>query len=172
MLVLDATITSTYQVEYTNFKVPKSAAQTRLHALEVCDLLFARSRAFRTAAAAQFPALLEASVGFRPARPLPGPPHLATQLRERALDAVERWNNNYGVFYQQARVFHSSVSCLEYSRVCFTCMVQMVGYMCSFSAHRLATEGNTNRRNCGCLYCAAQYQLCWRFIGLDGWTAT
>lgn len=32
--------------------------QTRLHALEVCDMLFGRSRAFRTAAAAQFPALL------------------------------------------------------------------------------------------------------------------
>ncbi|EIE18629.1 hypothetical protein COCSUDRAFT_45128 [Coccomyxa subellipsoidea C-169] len=84
-------------------------AQTRLHALEVCNLLFARSRAFRTAAAAQFPALLEASIGFRPARPLPGPTHLATQLRERALDAVERWNDNYGVFYQQARAFHYSI---------------------------------------------------------------
>lgn len=82
-----------------------SAAQTRLHALEVCDLLFSRSRAFRTAAAVQFPALLEASVGFRPARPLPGPSHLATQLRERALDAVERWNDNYGVFYQQASLW-------------------------------------------------------------------
>jgi len=77
-------------------------SQVRLHAVEVCDHLFTRSRAFRTAAVAQFPALLEASVGFRPARPLPGPPQLATQLRERALDAVERWNDKYGVFYQQA----------------------------------------------------------------------
>lgn len=79
----------------------RSIPQVRLHAVEVCDHLFTRSRAFRTAAAAQFPALLEASVGFRPARPLPGPPQLAAQLRERALDAVERWNDKYGVFYQQ-----------------------------------------------------------------------
>lgn len=35
--------------------------QTRLHALEVCDMLFGRSRTFRTAAAAQFPALLVGS---------------------------------------------------------------------------------------------------------------
>ncbi len=44
-------------------------------------------------------------MGFRPGRPLPGPPELATRLREKALDAVERWNDNYGAFYQQAGSF-------------------------------------------------------------------
>ncbi|CAL8464282.1 g3817 [Coccomyxa elongata] len=85
-------------------RLKASDAQTRLHALEVCDMLFGRSRAFRTAAAAQLPALLEAVVGYRPGRPLPGPPELATRLREKALDAVERWNDNYGAFYQQIRL--------------------------------------------------------------------
>jgi hypothetical protein len=78
-------------------------AQVRLHAVAVCDALFARSRAFRGHVAAQFPAFLELAVGHRPARPLPGPARLSTQLRERALDAIEAWNEAHGVFYQQAR---------------------------------------------------------------------
>ena len=69
--------------------------------MAVCDALFSRSRAFRGHIAAQFPAFLELAVGHRAARPLPGPPRLSTQLRERALDAVEGWNERHGVFYQQ-----------------------------------------------------------------------
>ena len=75
--------------------------QTRLHAVAVCDELFTRSRAFRGHVAAQFPAFLELAVGHKAARPLPGPPRLSTQLRERALDAVEGWSERHGVFYQQ-----------------------------------------------------------------------
>ena len=78
-------------------------AQTRLHALAIADALFARSRAFRGHLAAQFPAFLELAVGHRPARPLPGPGRLATQLREAALGAVERWHDAHGAAHQQAR---------------------------------------------------------------------
>lgn len=84
--------------------------QTRLHALAVADTLFARSRAFRGHLAAQFPMFLELAIGFRPARPLPGPPRLSTKLREAALDAVERWHDAHGASHQQVS-FLSLGSC-------------------------------------------------------------
>lgn len=70
--------------------------------MEICDELFKRSRAFRSLMAANFLGFLEAAVGFRADRPLPGPPNLATQLRDKALEVCEGWNEKFGVFYQQA----------------------------------------------------------------------
>lgn len=75
--------------------------QVRLHALALCELLLPRSRAFRGCLASHFPTFLERTVGFRAARPLPGPPDVAAQLRERALEAVERWAEDHGAHYQQ-----------------------------------------------------------------------
>ena len=86
--------------------------QTRLHALALCELLLPRSRAFRAALAQQFPAFLERTIGFRATRPLPGPSDVAAQLRERALEATERWAEDHGAHYQQARFpcFYSGAS--------------------------------------------------------------
>ena len=77
--------------------------QARLHALALCELLLPRSRAFRATLAQHFPAFLERTIGFRAARPLPGPADVAQQLRERALEATERWAEDYGAHYQQVR---------------------------------------------------------------------
>ncbi|KAK9837243.1 hypothetical protein WJX81_001335 [Elliptochloris bilobata] len=79
-------------------------AQARLHALALCELLLPRSRAFRAALAQHFPAFLERTIGFRATRPLPGPPDVAAQLRERALEATERWADDHGTIYQQIRL--------------------------------------------------------------------
>jgi len=78
-------------------------AQARLHALALCEALLPRSRAFRGRLAEHFPLFLERAVGFRAARPLPAPADVAAQLRERALAATERWAEDHGAHYQQAR---------------------------------------------------------------------
>ena len=77
--------------------------QARLLALELCDMLFSRSKAFRAALAPKLTQFLELVVGFRPDRPLPPPATAAVALRERALAAVERWNEDFGGKYRQVR---------------------------------------------------------------------
>jgi hypothetical protein len=85
-----------------HFVVASFWLQTRIHAVAVCDELFSRSRIFRSAMAADFLAFLELAVGFKPTRPLPGPPEVATRLREKALEICDAWNEKFGIFYQQA----------------------------------------------------------------------
>lgn len=84
-------------------QAPLARVQARLHALALCELLLPRSRAFRAVLAQHFPAFLERAIGFRAARPLPGPADVALQLRERALEATERWAEDYGAHYQQVQ---------------------------------------------------------------------
>ncbi|KAI3433941.1 hypothetical protein D9Q98_003743 [Chlorella vulgaris] len=76
-------------------------AQTRLLALLACEQLFQRSRVFREALVARLPQFLEAVLGLRAEQPLPPPPHVAESLREKALELLERWQEQYGAKYKQ-----------------------------------------------------------------------
>ena len=60
-----------------------------------------RSKHFRTLVAQDFPEFLELTTGFKQAKPLPGPTEAAVQLRERALEAIERWTEKFGSIYPQ-----------------------------------------------------------------------
>lgn len=73
-------------------------------AVDVADELFGRSSAFRSLVASNFTEILELTLGYKPGMPLPPPAHDAGQLRQRALECVERWTENYGSIYPQVRL--------------------------------------------------------------------
>jgi hypothetical protein len=77
--------------------------QVRLHALCITEVLFSRSKPFRTAFVGHFTVFLEQAVGIRANSPLPGPQPLADKLREQALDVIEQWNEKWGSLYHQVR---------------------------------------------------------------------
>ncbi|KAA6425451.1 MAG: UV-stimulated scaffold A protein [Trebouxia sp. A1-2] len=82
-------------------RLKEDHAQTRLHVVNISDQLFQRSKAFRTHVTAHFTEFLELSLGFRHDKPLPGPANIANQLRDRALEIVEQWNDKFGSSYKQ-----------------------------------------------------------------------
>lgn len=75
--------------------------QTRKLALQLCDLLFARSKAFRRLLTAQFGQFVELTVGHKSDKPLPAPPAAAIELRQQALEAIEKWHEQWGLQYPQ-----------------------------------------------------------------------
>lgn len=62
-----------------------------------------RSKIFRKLLAPWFPSFLEAGIGFKRDAPLPGPARIASQLRDRTLEVVERWDETFGSSYRQVR---------------------------------------------------------------------
>lgn len=82
-------------------RLKEDHAQTRLHVVNLSDQLFHRSKAFRNHLTAHFTEFLELSLGFRHDKPLPGPANIANQLRDRALEVVEQWNDKFGSSYKQ-----------------------------------------------------------------------
>ncbi|KAF2606395.1 hypothetical protein F2Q68_00045220 [Brassica cretica] len=67
-------------------------SQVRLLTLLIIDELFMRSKLFRTLIVEKFDQLLSLSVGFRNSLPLPAPPAVATTLRTKAIEFLEKWN--------------------------------------------------------------------------------
>ncbi|BAT87841.1 hypothetical protein LR48_Vigan09g163200 [Vigna angularis] len=79
-------------------------AQVRYLALLIIDELFMRSKLFRTLVVENMDQLLSLSVGFRRNVPLPAPPAVATVLRSKAIEFLEKWNVTFGVHYRQLRL--------------------------------------------------------------------
>ncbi len=89
-------------VDTMSFVISTSgSAQVRFHAMEICDQLFQRSHLFRHLTTQHLPQILEHAVGTKASRPLPGPPHVATHLNEKALESIDQWTDKYGAYYQQ-----------------------------------------------------------------------
>lgn len=63
-----------------------------------------RSKLFRTLLVENFDQLLTLSVGFRRNQPLPAPPAVATLLRSKAIEFLEKWNSSFGIYYRQLRL--------------------------------------------------------------------
>lgn len=83
---------------------PPPALQTRLNALNIIDELFLRSKQFRGLLTEDFSTLLLLAVGHKADKPLPPPASAAQQLRQLALECVERWDEQFGALYGQARL--------------------------------------------------------------------
>ncbi|KAK9749526.1 hypothetical protein RND81_02G131800 [Saponaria officinalis] len=79
-------------------------SQIRYLALLIIDELFMRSKLFRTIITENLEQLLSLSVGFRRNQPLPAPPAVATVLRSKAIEFLEKWNNSFGMHYRQLRL--------------------------------------------------------------------
>ncbi|WIA15304.1 hypothetical protein OEZ85_001971 [Tetradesmus obliquus] len=76
-------------------------AQARKLAVELCDVLFSRSKCFRQVLAGQFSQFVELGVGHKPDKPLPPPAAAAAALRERSLEVIEKWHEAWGLHYPQ-----------------------------------------------------------------------
>lgn len=63
-----------------------------------------RSKLFRTLIVEKFDQLLSLSVGFRNSLPLPAPPAVATTLRTKAIEFLEKWNLSFGLHYKEIRL--------------------------------------------------------------------
>ncbi|XVF73020.1 hypothetical protein PTKIN_Ptkin12aG0168100 [Pterospermum kingtungense] len=79
-------------------------SQVRYLTLLIIDELFMRSKLFRTLLVENFDQLLSLSVGFRRNMPLPAPLSIATALRSKAIEFLEKWNASFGIHYRQLRL--------------------------------------------------------------------
>ncbi|KNA18158.1 hypothetical protein SOVF_073380 [Spinacia oleracea] len=79
-------------------------SQIRYLAFLIIDELFMRSKLFRTLITDNLDQLLSLSVGFRRNQPLPAPPSVASVLRKKAIEFLEKWNGSFGVHYRQLRL--------------------------------------------------------------------
>ncbi|XP_021280050.1 UV-stimulated scaffold protein A homolog [Herrania umbratica] len=79
-------------------------SQVRYLTLLIIDELFMRSKLFRTLIVENLDQLLTLSVGFRRNMPLPAPPAVASTLRSKAIEFLEKWNVSFGVHYRQLRL--------------------------------------------------------------------
>ncbi|XP_057980940.1 UV-stimulated scaffold protein A homolog [Malania oleifera] len=79
-------------------------SQVRYLALLIIDELFMRSKLFRTLLVVNLDQLLSLSVGFRRNLPLPAPPAVASVLRSKAIEFLEKWNASFGIHYRQLRL--------------------------------------------------------------------
>ncbi|CAN6483430.1 unnamed protein product [Victoria cruziana] len=82
----------------------KNHSQVRYLALLLVDELFMRSKLFRSCVVVDFNQFLCLSVGFRRNCPLPPPPNVASTLRAKSLECLEKWNNSFGLHYRQLRL--------------------------------------------------------------------
>ncbi|XP_058738771.1 UV-stimulated scaffold protein A homolog [Vicia villosa] len=79
-------------------------SQVRYLAFQIIDELFMRSKIFRTLVVEDLDQLMTLSVGFRRSLPLPAPPLVASVLRSKAVESLEKWNVSFGVHYRQLRL--------------------------------------------------------------------
>ncbi|KAI9125707.1 hypothetical protein K1719_003125 [Acacia pycnantha] len=84
-------------------------SQVRYLTLLIIDELFMRSKLFRTLLVENLDQLLSLSIGFRQNYPLPAPPAVASVLRSKAIEFLEKWNHSFGVHYRQLRLGYELV---------------------------------------------------------------
>ncbi|XP_021748177.1 UV-stimulated scaffold protein A homolog [Chenopodium quinoa] len=86
------------------YLMKRQHSQIRYLALLIIDELFMRSKLFRTLITENLDQLLSLSVGFRRNQPLPAPSSVASVLRAKAIEFLEKWNSSFGVYYRQLRL--------------------------------------------------------------------
>lgn len=78
--------------------------QVRYLALFITDELFMRSKYFRRLFVVDLEQFLALSVGFRRNMPLPPPSFIASLLRSKSIELLEKWNIAFGIHYRQLRL--------------------------------------------------------------------
>ncbi|KAJ6811223.1 UV-stimulated scaffold protein A-like protein [Iris pallida] len=82
----------------------KNHSQVRYLAVLITDELFMRSKLFRSLLVVNFDQFLSLSVGFRSNMPLPPPSSIASVLRWKSIELLEKWNASFGIHYRQLRL--------------------------------------------------------------------
>ncbi|CAN1793949.1 UV-stimulated scaffold protein A homolog [Linum perenne] len=85
-----------------NMRFPHS--QVRYLSLLIVDELFMRSKLFRSIIVDNLDQLLALSVGFKRHFALPDPPAVASILRSKAIEFLEKWNESFGVHHRRIRL--------------------------------------------------------------------
>ncbi|XP_068646123.1 UV-stimulated scaffold protein A homolog [Aristolochia californica] len=93
-----------FAVEALMEKMKKNHSQVRYLTLLIIDELFMRSKLFRSLLVVKFDQFLSLSVGFRSNLPLPPPASIASRLRSKGIEFLEKWNDSFGVHYRQLRL--------------------------------------------------------------------
>ncbi|KAF6140827.1 hypothetical protein GIB67_042240 [Kingdonia uniflora] len=91
-------------VETLMEKMKKDHSQVRYLTLLIIDELFMRSKLFRSLLVVNFDQFLSLSIGFRRNLPLPAPLAVASRLRTKAIEYLEKWNTSFGIHYRQLRL--------------------------------------------------------------------
>ncbi|KAK9121970.1 hypothetical protein Syun_019587 [Stephania yunnanensis] len=91
-------------VETLMDQMKRDHSQVRYLALLIIDELFMRSKLFRSLLTARFEQFLTLSVGYRRNLPLPAPLAIASRLRSKAIEFLEKWNASFGIHYRQLRL--------------------------------------------------------------------
>ncbi|XP_038874505.1 UV-stimulated scaffold protein A homolog [Benincasa hispida] len=79
-------------------------SQVRYLTLLVIDELFMRSKLFRSLVVEKLDQLLTLSVGFRRNMLLPEPAAVASILRSKAIEFLEKWNDSFGIYHRKLRL--------------------------------------------------------------------
>ncbi|PKU60099.1 UV-stimulated scaffold protein A homolog [Dendrobium catenatum] len=85
-------------------QMKKPHSQVRYLAVLIIDELFMRSKLFRSLFVVNLDQFLSLSVGFRKNLPLPPPSAIATNLRSKSIELLEKWNASFGIHYKQLRL--------------------------------------------------------------------
>ncbi|KAH0453525.1 hypothetical protein IEQ34_017849 [Dendrobium chrysotoxum] len=85
-------------------QMKKPHSQVRYLAVLIVDELFMRSKLFRSHFVVNLDQFLSLSVGFRKNLPLPPPSAIATNLRSKSIELLEKWNASFGIHYKQLRL--------------------------------------------------------------------
>ncbi|XVF33163.1 hypothetical protein REPUB_Repub17cG0144700 [Reevesia pubescens] len=79
-------------------------SRVRYLTLLIIDEFFMRSKLFRTLLVENLDQLLALNVGFRRNMLIPAPPTIASTLRSKAIEFLEKWNASFGIHYRQLRL--------------------------------------------------------------------
>ncbi|XP_057778630.1 UV-stimulated scaffold protein A homolog [Salvia miltiorrhiza] len=82
----------------------RNHSQVRYLALLIVDELFMRSKLFRSLLVENLDLFLSLSIGFRRNHPLPPPASVASLLRSKSIEFLEKWNDSFGIHYRQLRL--------------------------------------------------------------------
>ncbi|KAJ0977341.1 hypothetical protein J5N97_012815 [Dioscorea zingiberensis] len=85
-------------------QMKKQHSQVRYLAVLIVDELFMRSKLFRSLLVVNFDQFLSLSIGFRRNLPLPPPSTIASTLRSKSIEILEKWNASFGIHYRQLRL--------------------------------------------------------------------
>lgn len=77
----------------------KKHAEIRYSAFQICDEIFRRSHYFRELLLKDFLKFVDLVLGLDPKQPLPKPESVARKLKQKCVEAIQYWHDNFGEGY-------------------------------------------------------------------------
>ncbi|XP_071543696.1 UV-stimulated scaffold protein A-like [Panulirus ornatus] len=75
----------------------KKHAEIRYSAFQICDEIFRRSHCFRELLLKDFNIFVDLVLGLNPHKPLPKPEAVARKLKQKCVEAIQYWYDNFNV---------------------------------------------------------------------------